>query len=64
MKAEQELTEARAKIHREFVVAIYAKIGQPRAGRPDTYEAGLKAALDAVRQLGSPYTDDSPDGED
>jgi hypothetical protein len=65
MLAEQELTEARGKIHRDYATAIYALLGHPRAGRPDTYEAGVKAALDAVRQLGFPYTDtDSSDGED
>lgn len=64
MKAEQELIEARAKIHREYAAAIYARIGQSRAGRTDTYEAGVKAALDAVRQLGFPYTDESSDDED
>lgn len=64
MKAEQELTEARGKIHREYAAAIYGLIGHPRAGRPDSYEAGVKAALDTVRQLGFPYTDDSSDGED
>ncbi|ACL42030.1 hypothetical protein Achl_4079 (plasmid) [Pseudarthrobacter chlorophenolicus A6] len=64
LKAEQELTEARAKIHREYAATIYGLIGHTRAGRPDTYEAGVKAALDAVRQLGFPYSDDSSDGED
>lgn len=63
LKAEQELTEARAKIQREYAASIYAMIGKPRAGRPDSYEAGVKAALDTVRQLGFPYSDDS-DGED
>lgn len=62
MKAEQELTEARANIHREFAAAIYGLLGQQqRAGRPDTYEAGVKAAQDAVRQLGFPYTDGGED---
>jgi hypothetical protein len=65
MKAEQELADARSQIHREYAATIYALLGQPRAGRPDSYEAGVKAALDAVRQLGFPYTDpDSSDGED
>lgn len=64
MKAEQELTEARAKIHREYGAAICGLLGHPRAGRPDTYEAGVKAALDIVRQLGFPYTPDSSDDED
>lgn len=65
MLAEQELTDARGRIHREYAATIYALLGQPRAGRPDTYEAGVKAALDAVRQLGFPYTgDDSADDED
>lgn len=56
MKAEQALTEARGEIHREYAAAIYALLGQTRAGRPDTYQAGVKAALDAVRQLGFPRT--------
>jgi hypothetical protein len=65
MLAEQELEDARGKIHREYASTIYALLGHPRAGRPDTYEAGVKAALDAVRQLGFPYTDPgSSDGED
>jgi hypothetical protein len=65
MRAEQELEDARGKIHREYAATIYALLGHPRAGRPDTYEAGVKAALDAVRQLGFPYTDPgSSDGED
>lgn len=64
MLAEQELTDARGKIHREYAATIYGLLGQPRAGRPDTYEAGVKAALDAVRQLGFPYTAESSDGED
>lgn len=64
MLAEQELTEARGKIQRDYAAAIYALLGQSRAGRPDTYEAGVKAALDAVRQLGFPYSDVSPDGEE
>lgn len=64
MLAEQELTEARGKIHREYAAAIYTLLGHPRGGRPDTYEAGVKAALDAVRQIGFPYSDDSSDGED
>jgi hypothetical protein len=63
MKAEQELTEARTNIYREYSAVIYGLLGQPRAGRPDTYEAGVKAALDAVRQLGFPCTGDSG-GED
>lgn len=65
MLAEQELNDARAKIQREYAAAIYALIGHPRGGRPDTFEAGVKAALDAVRQLGFPYTGaESSDGED
>lgn len=65
MRAEQELEDARGKIHREYAATIYALLGHPRAGRPDTYEAGAKAALDAVRQLGFPYTDPgSSDSED
>jgi hypothetical protein len=65
MRAEQELEDARGKIHREYAATIYALLGHPRAGRPDTYEAGVKAALDAVRQLGFPYTDPgSSDSED
>jgi hypothetical protein len=65
LAAEQELEDARGKIHREYAATIYALLGHPRAGRPDTYEAGVKAALDAVRQLGFPYTDPgSSDGED
>ncbi|GAA4035002.1 hypothetical protein GCM10023063_19140 [Arthrobacter methylotrophus] len=65
MLAEQELTEARGKIHREYAAAIYALLGHPRGGRPDNYEDGVKAALDAVRQLGFPYSDaESSDGED
>lgn len=65
MRAEQELEDARGKIHRDYAATIYALLGHPRAGRPDTYEAGVKAALDAVRQLGFPYTDPgSSDGED
>ncbi|MET4144271.1 hypothetical protein [Arthrobacter sp. UYCo732] len=61
--AEQDLADARGVIHRQYAAAIYGLLGQPRAGRPDTYEAGVKAALDAVRQLGFPYTDDSSDDE-
>jgi hypothetical protein len=57
MRAEQALVEARAKIHREYSATIYALLGHLRGGRPDTYEAGLRAAMDAVRQLGFPYTD-------
>lgn len=64
MLAEQELDDARSKIHREYAASIYGLLGQPRSGRPDTYEAGVKAALDAVRQLGFPYTEDSSGGED
>lgn len=64
MLAEQELTEARGKIHRDYAAVIYGLLGHPRGGRTDTYEAGVKAALDAVRQLGFPYTDESSDGED
>ncbi|QOT19394.1 hypothetical protein [Paenarthrobacter sp. YJN-5] len=63
MAAEQKLEDARGKIHREYAATIYALLGHPRGGRPDTYEDGLKAALDAVRQLGFPYTGYS-DGED
>lgn len=63
MLAEKELAEARGNIHRQYAGAIYALIGHPRAGRPDTYEAGIKAALDAVRQLGFPYSDDASDDE-
>ncbi|MBG0738934.1 hypothetical protein IV500_05790 [Paeniglutamicibacter antarcticus] len=65
MLAEQELTQARATIHREYSAAVYGLLGHQRAGRPDTYEAGVKAALDAARQLGFPHTEsDSSGGED
>jgi hypothetical protein len=65
MLAEQELEEARAKIHREYASIIYGLLGHSRAGRPDTYEAGIKAALDAVRQIGFSFHDgESPTGED
>ncbi len=65
MAAERELDEARGKIHRDYAASIYALLGHPRGGRPDTYEAGVKAALDAVRQSGFPYTEaGSSNGED
>lgn len=65
MAAEQKLEDARGKIHGEYAAAIYALLGHSRGGRPDTYEDGLKAALDAVRQLGFPYAGAGySDGED
>lgn len=61
LKAEQALEEARGRIHRQYAAAIYDLVGKSRNGRDDTYEAGVKAALDAVRQLGFPYMDDGDD---
>ena len=63
MLAERKLEQARAGIHREYAEAVYGLLGRARDGRPDNFEAGLKAAMDAVRQLGFPNTADVPDEE-
>ena len=63
MLAERKLEQARAGIHREYAEAVYGLLGRARDGRPDNFEAGLKAAMDAVRQLGFLNTADATDEE-
>lgn len=62
VKAEKALEEARASIHRDYAAAAWGVRAQPRGTAPDTYEAGVKAVLDVIRQMGFPYgaDDDEP----
>ncbi|HEX9088891.1 MAG TPA: hypothetical protein VF867_15340 [Arthrobacter sp.] len=57
--------ETRNEAHRTYAAALWGLKLKDRAGRPDTYEAGVTAALDAVRQL-SPrnYLLENDDEED
>lgn len=60
MSAETALTTAREdtrnETHRTYASTLWALKLKDRAGRPDTYEAGVTAALDAIRAL-SPMND-------
>ncbi|MET1155883.1 hypothetical protein [Arthrobacter sp.] len=51
---------ARARAGAETVntAAVQKVLRAPRAGRPDTFEAGVKAALDAIRQANFASTHD------
>lgn len=57
LRAEQDLEDARGRIHRQYAAAVWGMRTQTRPdGVEDSYEAGVKAALDSVRSLGFPYT--------
>ncbi len=59
----KELTEARERIHREYAAAVWAVRAAPRGDAADTYQAGVKAALDVVRRLSFPYADTGADDD-
>lgn len=56
LAAEADLVKARAVIHGEYAAALASLQRLPRTGgRPDTYEEGIRAMLDAVRELGGAF---------
>lgn len=56
VRAERDLADARAAIHRQYASAVWGIKTRPRpAGTDDSYEAGVTAALETVRALGFPY---------
>ncbi|RKR29802.1 hypothetical protein [Arthrobacter oryzae] len=62
--AERKLTEARGEIHREYSAARCGLRSKPRSSEfDDSYEAGVKAALDVVRRFGFPYADTGTDDD-
>ncbi len=64
MAAAHELTEVRGRVHREYAAAVWGLRSRPRSSEiEDSYDAGVKAALDVVRQLGFPYADTGTDDD-
>ncbi|GAB3283626.1 hypothetical protein GCM10027449_26830 [Sinomonas notoginsengisoli] len=62
MAAEQNLERAREDAHRDAVQAVQGLLRRPRGPRADTFQDGVRAALDALRQAGFGAGD--PHGED
>lgn len=62
MKAEQDLTDARGRIHREYAAAAWGVRTAPRPeNAPDTFTAGVNAVLDVLRGLSRPVVGDDND---
>lgn len=49
-RAEENLTRARQDAQGVNTAAVQKLLRSPRPGKPDSFEAGVKAALDAIRQ--------------
>ncbi|HEX9226162.1 MAG TPA: hypothetical protein VF885_05845 [Arthrobacter sp.] len=49
-RAEENLTRAREEAQAVNTAAVQKLLQAPRHGKPDSFEAGVKAALDAMRQ--------------
>jgi hypothetical protein len=62
MKAEKDLADARGRIHREYAAAAWGVRTAPRPeNAPDTFNAGVNAVLDVLRNLSRPVLGDDND---
>lgn len=60
MAAEQQLADARQRIHREYTNAAWGvRSGARPENAPDTFEAGVNAVLDVLRNLSLPFLEES-----